>query len=172
MFVAVGENSQYLAQLSCFFNVYWSLLSTVDQTLTSLSSPHVDSKSPSQLNPMDLILALWALINETSLALLSKSTSQNLSDSSLDAETNKLPLGLNFKSWIWFLCPVNLLGGTCRLISHSKMTLSIPALAIYLQEGCKSKHMMDYLWLLSDLIKHGSSYDCIFVIDFLKFLVL
>ena len=102
MFVAVGENSQYLTQFSCFFNVYWSLRSTVDHTLTSLSSPHVDNKSPSQLNPMDLILALWALINETSLALLSKSTSQNLRDSSLEADTSKLPLGLNLRSWIWF----------------------------------------------------------------------
>lgn len=100
--VAVGENSQYLTQFSCFFNVYWSLLSTVDQTLTNLSSPHVESRSPSQLKPMDLILALWALIKDTYLALESKSTSQNFSDSSLEAETKRFPLGLNLRSWIWF----------------------------------------------------------------------
>jgi hypothetical protein len=102
MFVAVGENSQYLTQFSCFFNVYWSLRSTVDQILTSLSSPQVESKSPSQLNPIDLILALWALIKETYLTLVSKSTSQNFSDSSLEAETKRFPLGLNLRSWIWF----------------------------------------------------------------------
>ncbi len=103
MLVAVGENSQYLTQLSCFLSVYWSLLSTVDQTLTSLSSPQLDNSKPSQLNPIDLILALCALINETSLALLSKSTSQNFKDSSLDADTNRFPPGLNLISWIWFL---------------------------------------------------------------------
>lgn len=75
--VAVGENSQYLTQLSCFLSVYCNLLSTVDQTLTNLSSPQLASSNPSQLKPIDRIRALCALINDTSLALVSKSTSQN-----------------------------------------------------------------------------------------------
>lgn len=100
--VAVGENSQYRTQLLCCFKVYCSRRSTVDQIFTSLSSPHEDSSSPSQEKPMALILALWALIRVTSLALLSKLTSQNLRDSSLEAETRREPVGLNFRSWIWF----------------------------------------------------------------------
>ena len=78
IFVAVGENSQYLTQLSCFLREYWSLLSTVDQTFTSLSSPQLASNNPSQLKPILLIRALWALIKDTSFALTSKSTYQNL----------------------------------------------------------------------------------------------
>lgn len=49
------------------------------------------------------------------------------------------------------------------------MTLSIPALAMYLQDGCKSKHMIDYLWPLSDLMRQGSYYDCIGPIWFSNF---
>jgi hypothetical protein len=100
--VAVGENSQYLTQLLCCFKVYCSLLSTVDQIFTNLSSPHEESSKPSQENPMARILALCALIKVTSFAFVSKLTSQNFNDSSLDAETSNEPVGLNFKSWIWF----------------------------------------------------------------------
>ena len=100
--VAVGENSQYLIQFWWPFKVDCNRRSTVDQILTSLSSPQEDSNRPSQENPIDLILALWALIRVTSRALVSKSTYQNLSDSSLELETSIEPLGLNLMSWTWF----------------------------------------------------------------------
>lgn len=96
--VAVGENSQYRTQLLCCFKVYCSLRSTVDQIFTNLSSPHEESSSPSQEKPTALMRALCALIRVTSLALLSKLTSQNFRDSSLEAETSRDPVGLNFKS--------------------------------------------------------------------------
>lgn len=101
-FVAVGENSQYRTQLLCCFKVYWRRLSTVDQILTNLSSPQEARRRPSQENPTPRILALWALINVTSLAVVSKSTYQNLRDSSLLAETRRDPLGLNLRLLIWF----------------------------------------------------------------------
>ena len=100
--VAVGENSQYLTQFWWPFKVYCSRRSTADHIFTSLSSPHEESRSPSQENPIDLILALWALMSVTSLALVSKSTYQNLRDSSLELETSIEPLGLNLTSWTWF----------------------------------------------------------------------
>jgi len=93
----------------CCFKVYWSLLSTVDQTFTNLSSPQEDKSRPSQEKPIALIRALWALIKVTSLAFVSKSTSQNLRDSSLDADTRSEPLGLNFRSCIWFYLRYGLL---------------------------------------------------------------
>lgn len=62
-FVAVGENEQCRTQLLCFFNEYCNLLSTVDQTFTSLSSPQEANNKPSQEKLNALILALCALIN-------------------------------------------------------------------------------------------------------------
>jgi len=109
--VAVGENSQYLIQLLCCLRDKCSLLSTVDHTLTSLSSPQEARRSPSHEKPTLRIRALWALMRVTSLLLVSKSTSQNLRDSSLLAETSRDPLGLNFKSWIWFWINRGLLYG-------------------------------------------------------------
>ncbi len=78
--LAVGENSQYLTQLECCLREYCSRRSTVDQILTSLSSPHEESSSQSHGKPKALILAEWAFISVTSLAFVSKLTSQNLSD--------------------------------------------------------------------------------------------
>jgi hypothetical protein len=100
--VAVGENSQYRTQLLCCFKVYCSLRSTVDHIFTNLSSPQEESSSPSQEKPIARILALWALIKVTSFAFVSKLTSQNFKDSSLEAETSNEPVGLNLRSWIWF----------------------------------------------------------------------
>ena len=102
MLVAVGENSQYLTQLLWPFRVYCSRRSTVDHTFTSLSSPHEERRRPSQEKPILRIRALWAFMRVTSFAFVSKSTSQNLRDSSLLEETSREPLGLNFRSWIWF----------------------------------------------------------------------
>jgi hypothetical protein len=70
----------------------------VDQIFTNLSSPQEDKSNPSQENPTALIRALWAFINVTYFAFVSKSTSQNLRDSSLEADTKREPVGLNFKS--------------------------------------------------------------------------
>ena len=100
---AVGENSQCLTQLSCFLRVYWSLLSIVDQTFISLSSPHEANSKASHEKLRPLILALWALIRVVYFDEGWKSTSQNFKLSSLEAETRMLPLGENFISWIWLL---------------------------------------------------------------------
>ena len=80
MLTADGENSQCLTQLSWPFKLNCNLLSTVDQTLINLSSPHDPSSSPShaKLNPR--ILALCALIRVVYLDDCSKSTSQNFND--------------------------------------------------------------------------------------------
>ena len=102
MLVAVGENSQYLTQLLCCLRLRCNLRSTVDHTFTNLSSPQEARSRPSHEKPTLRILALWALMRVTSLVLVSKSTSQNLRDSSLLAETSREPLGLNLRSWIWF----------------------------------------------------------------------
>ena len=52
--------------------------------------------------------------------------------------------------------------------SQSKITLSIPAEATNLQVGCKSSDMIDYLWPLRVLIRHGSS--SLFILDFKLFI--
>ena len=162
--VAVGENSQYRTQLLCCFKVYCNLRSTVDQIFTNLSSPHEESNSPSQEKPIARILALWALIKVTSFAFVSKLTSQNLRDLSLEAETTNEPMGLNLRLWIWFwiysfstLWPKSLFGETCRVRSQSRITLSIPAEATYLQVGCRSRDIMDYLCPLRLRMRQGSS---------------
>ena len=157
IFVAVGENSQYLTQFSWLFKVYWSLLSIVDQIFTNLSSPQVESNRPSQLKFTPLIRALWAFIKDTYFTFVLKSTSQNFKDSSLEADTNKFPFGLNFKSCICPLWPMSLLGGTFLFTSQSKITLSIPAEATYLHAGCRSSDIIDYLCPFKDRIKQGSS---------------
>jgi len=167
IFVAVGLNSQYLTQLLCCFSVNWSLLSTVDQTLTNLSSPQEDRRRPSHEKPIPLMRALCAFIKVTYFACVSKSTSQNFRDSSLEAETSKEPFGLNLRSWIWFcikqeitLCPRSFLGCVCLVRSHKRITLSMPAEATYFVVGWRSRDMIDSLCPLSDLIRQGSYSLC------------
>jgi len=59
-------------------------------------------------------------------------------------------------------------GGGCVLVtSHSKITLSIPAEATYLQVGCRSRDMIDYLCPLSVLIKQGSY--SLFIVTLFKY---
>lgn len=55
------------------------------------------------------------------------------------------------------LWPKSLLGGACLAKSQSKIILSMPAEATYLQVGCKSKVIIDSLCPFRVLIKLGSS---------------
>lgn len=102
--------------MACFFKVYCNLLSTVDHTLISLSSPHEANKSPSheKLNPR--ILALCALINVVYFPEHSYPISQNFNDSSFEAETIILPAGENFISWIWLYVMGGVLCGRLVLV--------------------------------------------------------
>ena len=59
------------------------------------------------------------------------------------------------------LCPRSLCGCDCLEMSQSRMTLSMPAEATYLEVGCRSSDMMDYLCPLSDLMSEGSYSLCI-----------
>ena len=52
--------------------------------------------------------------------------------------------------------------------SQSKTTLSIPADATYLQVGCRSSDIIDYLCPLRDLIRQGSY--SLFILDFKLFI--
>lgn len=52
--------------------------------------------------------------------------------------------------------------------SQSSMTLSIPADATYLQVGCKSSDMIDYLWPFRVRMRQGSS--SLFILDFKLFI--
>ena len=46
------------------------------------------------------------------------------------------------------------------MMSHRRMTLSMPAEATYLQVGWRSMDMMDSLWPLRDLMRQGSYSLC------------
>lgn len=71
-------------------------------------------------------------------------------------------------SMIRTLWPNSLLGGTCRVRSHRRITLSIPAEATYLQVGCRSSDMIDYLCPLRVLIRQGSSSLFILILNYLQ----
>lgn len=144
----------------CFLSVYWSLLSMVDQTLISLSSPQEASKRPSQEKLMPLILALWALINVVSFPEPSYPMSQNFNDSSLEAETMILPAGENFISWIWLYVSTILL--YARLASKVQ-TFSQDSIEIWCypcrrrQHTCKKGTNQERLLIIYALSKSGSS---------------
>jgi hypothetical protein len=98
------EKTALLTQLVCW-NPYWNLRSLTDHILTDLSSLALTNSYPSHENCTLLTGAEWALMTTE---LPSTVLFHNRMVSSLAHEAIRSPLGENWTSLTYPLCPMNL----------------------------------------------------------------